>query len=212
MFVNEGWTISSGGYQGGTAAKAPSTLGQNEVAKLALTVHTTSGGLLTFRLNSELVPETGERITIYDNDGNVILNLPAPTFEYVSFQVTIPPERSTIKWFYHSGSQSSGEVWVDNIVVTPNIVDGFESGDFTALPWIVDEGWTVDGTDAFEGDFSAHFPPNESVGLNGYRNLTLEMDTLTGGVFSFAIHSDARMPYDRLGVIIDGTIFNRYQA
>ncbi len=136
MFVNEGWTIAPPGYNDATAAKAPSTLEQNEEAKLALTVQTADGGLLTFRLKSDLNSTAlNEKIVVYDND-EVILDLFAPTLGYALINVPISAGLSTIKWVYNSGNGSgSGDVLVDHIIVTP---EGEETSNPTTSPTLSD--------------------------------------------------------------------------
>lgn len=191
--------------------KAPSSLGPEETASLSLTIEAAAGAVFSMRISSQMNLQLDESLQVFNNDVMEI-KLPAPTPGYIEFKFFAAPGRSTIRWIYNSGDGGEGDVWVDNIVISPSVADGFESGDFTLYPWIVDDGWIVDETKPFDGLFSAHFPVNETnnVPWGESRNLTIPVDTLRGGKYSFATIPQIQMPYDRMGVYLDDVSVQQY--
>ena len=63
--------------------------------------------------------------------------------------------------------------------------------------------WIDDGTNPFEGGFSAHFPTDDTIALGSSRDLTITLNTLTGGTLTSLVLHDIAMPYDLFGVYVD---------
>ena len=89
-------------------------------------------------------------------------------------------------------------------------MDDFSSGDFSYLPWDADDGWDVDDSNTNIGGYSAHFSGNVEVG--GFRALSVEVSSVTGGAVSVQIHADVGMPYDQALIYIDEEVVQGYPA
>ena len=203
VFVNDGWVVSDGGYDNSDKAIKPivSNPGSGEEATLSLTVSSNAGAQVSMRFNSNIVSGStniGEYIAVYNN-GNSELMLPAETQGYELIVFVVEAGQSTIQLVYSAGESGIGNVFFDDISVSPYLEDDFDTGDFSRLPWMVSNGWVVDGTnplDGFDSVYSAHFGPLDGMSVSEYRNLTLEVDTLNGATFTFATNPYVRMPYD----------------
>lgn len=86
--------------------------------------------------------------------------------------------------------------------VTPTELDGFETGDFSALDWMSygDMEWTVTSDTAYTGDYSARSGVIED---GQYSILELAIDTVDT-TFSFACKTSSEGDYDYLRFYIDG--------
>ena len=85
------------------------------------------------------------------------LSPPDCFFRYNPFQLQVLPPLP------------AGAVYIDDVYIVPiadKFFDGFESGDFSGLDWTVagEQGWVVDGTDPFEGLYSAHIRTEDLSG------------------------------------------------
>lgn len=86
--------------------------------------------------------------------------------------------------------------------INPIFSDDFESGDFSSLEWVADDGWVVDDTDPYEGSFSARMIP-DSVGLGESRVLRLAVNPFAGGSFTFRTKPNVTAACDNFIVYLD---------
>jgi len=49
----------------------------------------------------------------------------------------------------------------------------------------------------------AHFPTDDTIALGSSRDLTITVNTLTGGTLTSLVLHDIAMPYDLFGVYVD---------
>lgn len=205
---NEGWAISEGeGVNGTAAAKTSSDLDDGESASLELLVDYAHGGHFSLSIKSSLTQESDELFQIFIND-TLKYQTAITTSEFFLWRQTFPMGKTNVTWKYSNGVGGQGNVWIDNIDMLPYVIDDFETGDFSYLPWSVQAGWVVDSSKPFSGEYSAHF--NDTVLPADVRTLSFPISTESGGVCSFRIWTDIGMPFDQLLILLDGTAIQGY--
>lgn len=79
--------------------------------------------------------------------------------------------------------------------------DGFETGDFSALPWIhQDTPWRISSIQPFSGRYCAQ---SGAIGDDGVSTLTCTLDCLAGEI-GFAVRVSSEAGYDVLHFLVDG--------
>jgi len=128
---------------------------------------------------------------ISDAAGAYILILPSGTDAAYDLLATASGLAYNLR---HVGLQ--GDQTVDFQLPLP-AADGFETGDFTTLPWVHsgDLPWTADDTRAIEGVFSAR---TGAIGHSGTTELSLDWFVQGDGPFVFRYHVDSEPAYDTL--------------
>jgi len=83
------------------------------------------------------------------------------------------------------------------------IVEDFESGDFTFLPWQMGgwQSWSVSSIDIYQGSFSAK---SGAITHNQYSELSVTLDISDTGAVSFAYRVSSEINYDYLRFLVDG--------
>lgn len=108
-----------------------------------------------------------------------------------------------------------GEVWLDDVSLqssTPSFVEGWESGDFTAHPWILsgDAEWSITDSIKYEGCYSATIASNDFEVNSGVSELSINLITEEGGILKFEILPSVAGPFDTAEVFIDETAVVTY--
>lgn len=103
-----------------------------------------------------------------------------------------------------------GEAWLDNVsllAATPSFTENWESGDFSANPWVLsgDADWLINDSDQYEGEYSATMTTSAISGNSGSSELSLDIITEQGGSLNFAVLSLLSGPFDAFNVLIDDT-------
>jgi len=103
-----------------------------------------------------------------------------------------------------------GEAWLDDVSLqssTPSFVEGWESGDFSAHPWILsgDAEWSITDSKQKEGSYSATIASSDFEGNSGISELSIELITEKGGVFKFDVLPSVAAPFDTAEVFVDET-------
>ena len=211
LFNNGGWLFAPGvGYESDNAA-TPS-ISQESPVEMSLTMNSSGGVLVTTFINSDMVLGRDELLEILNDNGDAELRLPAPTPSYFRVQFFVPSGVSTVRWIYNPGTGGEGNVWVDQISLAPVVEDGFETGDFSQIPWNADEGWVVDESNPFEGASSAHFPIDDTIPAGTDKNLTFPVDSEYGGQFTVMVNVGIAMPYDYFGIYVDDEQIREFYA
>jgi hypothetical protein len=96
--------------------------------------------------------------------------------------------------------------YVDTVsftILVGEIIEGFESADFTSLPWTMSGSadWTIVSTNPYEGSYCAR-----SGDITHYQNsqMSVTLDVATAGTISFQYKVSSEGGYDYLQFFIDG--------
>ncbi len=99
-----------------------------------------------------------------------------------------------------------------NFVVPVGLkIESFESGDFTAYPWVNTSStpWTIVNTGAFDGTYAA----KSANTANSSTSFISVVDTAsTAGVIKFAYKVSSEASYDKLKFYIDGVLKNDWSG
>ncbi|EJK63311.1 hypothetical protein THAOC_16039 [Thalassiosira oceanica] len=103
----------------------------------------------------------------------------------------------------------AGAVYIDDVYIVPiadKFFDGFESGDFSALDWTIagEQGWVVDGTDPFEGLYSAHIQTEDLSGTQAESSLDLSVELADSAFIQFYFLAPVQMPFESFNLWVDG--------
>ena len=118
---------------------------------------------------------------------------------------------STVDWYIDSlinmyDLYQLSQSWLQPRVATdyPKFEDDFETGDFSALPWVHGGSapWRIDPDTVYEGDFAAR-----SGELSGVQSSSLELTLDTTGYnrLTFYIKVSSREGFDKLTFYLDGS-------
>ncbi len=88
--------------------------------------------------------------------------------------------------------------------------DGFEAGDFSALPWLSSGRvpWAVQSSEVQAGSFAAR---SGEIG-NGQRSSLLLTDVFRGGAASFGVRVSSEPTWDKLEFFLNGASLNRWSG
>jgi len=96
-----------------------------------------------------------------------------------------------------------GEAWLDNVKLlrtTPSFTENWDSGDFSANPWVLsgDGNWRFTDEGKFEGEYSATMASDEIELGSGIADLSIGIDLLTGngGILTCEVLPFLQSPYD----------------
>ncbi len=91
------------------------------------------------------------------------------------------------------------------------LVENFESGDLTRLPWEPggDLTWTVSGISPYEGSFSAE---SGDIGDGGFSWLALTLNVIRTGPLSFDYRVSSELDQDFLRLNIDGETYGEWSG
>jgi subtilisin family serine protease len=135
-------------------------------------------------------------------DGSYELFLPdLSTYDVRAFKSGLAPGDETVVM---NGDQ------VQDFDLPEVAFDGFETGDFSSLPWTFSgfAPWTIDTANPFEGTYSAK---SGSVGSNLHSTLRVAVDLASAGFVTFAYRVDAATG-DFLHFYIDGITQASYEG
>ena len=110
-----------------------------------------------------------------------------------------------------------GGAWLDNVSLlpsTPSFVEAWESGDFTANPWILsgDGNWSIIDSVQYEGANSATIAFSDIEASTGISQLSIDIITEQGGVLKFQVLPSVSGPFDVSNVRIDDIIVTTYST
>jgi len=108
-----------------------------------------------------------------------------------------------------------GAVFVDDVPVFPfedTFFVGFESGDFTGLDWEFggdyftgldwefggNEVWAADGTNLYEGVYSAHARTEDISASGGYAQLDLPTTIASASIIEYSYFAPVAYPFETL--------------
>lgn len=128
--------------------------------------------------------------------------VPDPYYQFDHFETsqgvfTKNPLALTIK-----GATTVSAVFADR-----KFTDGFETGDFSTLPWI-SKGWEVESKISSRGQFAAGTLPIADRQTN---SLTVMVDLL-GGIGNFEYRVSTETNYDRLDFFVNGELRNTWSG
>lgn len=101
-----------------------------------------------------------------------------------------------------------GEAWLDNVRLLPStssFTENWDSGDFSANPWILsgDGNWTITDTQKFEGEYSATVAAADIEASTGMSDLSIDLITEKGGTLTCEVLPSLQSPFDLFQILID---------
>jgi Zn-dependent metalloprotease len=104
-----------------------------------------------------------------------------------------------------------GEEMIYDAPQSPEITDGFEAGNFSALPWVLtgNANWTIVSTGTYEGTYSAK---SGTITHNQASTLEVAIDTADANTISFARKVSSESSCDYLMFYIDGVEKNKWSG
>ena len=120
---------------------------------------------------------------------------PLVFFRYNPFQLQVLPPLP------------AGAVYIDDVYILPSVFfDGFETGDFSAHDWTVtgEQGWAVDGSDPFEGLYSAHIQTEDLPDSQAESSLDLSVVLADFGFIQFYFLAPVQMPFESFNLWVNG--------
>jgi M6 family metalloprotease-like protein len=109
--------------------------------------------------------------------------------------------------------QQLGISWLGPKMIygSPEIKDGFETGNFSALPWVLtgNANWTIVSTGTYEGAYSAK---SGAITDSQAANLEVTIDTADANSISFARKVSSESGWDYLMFYIDGVLKNSWSG
>ncbi|HHV37752.1 MAG TPA: T9SS type A sorting domain-containing protein [Candidatus Cloacimonetes bacterium] len=168
------------------------TLNATNVGHLAV-----SGGTLKLILNSDhaSLPVSNFTVPGMNINGNIPLSFDmhisenAPEGEIIALGIAL----------------DMGSQMINHNLLIPigHVMEGFESGDFSAFPWINDNmrPWTIDSTESYNGSYSAKSGQTTN---NNSSTLIITANVSADGEISFARKVSSEANYDELIFSIDG--------
>jgi len=102
-----------------------------------------------------------------------------------------------------------GEAWLDNVKLlgsTPSFTENWDSGDFSANPWILsgDANWVITDEEKFQGEYSATIASDDIEANSGISDLSIDLITEKGGNLKWELLPSLQSTFDLFQVIIDG--------
>mmetsp|Transcript_284 Transcript_284/g.590 ORF Transcript_284/g.590 Transcript_284/m.590 type:complete len:977 (-) Transcript_284:75-3005(-) len=102
-----------------------------------------------------------------------------------------------------------GEAWLDNVKLlgsTPSFTENWDSGDFSANPWILsgDANWVITDKEKFQGEYSATIASDDIEANSGISDLSIDLITEKGGNLKWELLPSLQSTFDLFQVIIDG--------
>ena len=109
----------------------------------------------------------------------------------------------------------TGEAWLDTVQLlpaTPSFTEIWESGDFTANPWILsgDGDWSITDSVQFEGANSATIASTDIEATSGIADLSIDIITERGGTLEFQVLPSVAGPFEIANVLIDDIVVLTY--
>jgi hypothetical protein len=171
-----------------------------------------SGGGKATNLIAEFA-STDPYITV--NQGSDTLELAGPhsTSEFV-FNITVSastPYRH-IAYFTIEIQCDQGVTLNDSLfLVVGEIIENFETGDFTSFPWEFagHQPWSITESQVFEGDYSAR---SGVINDSQISSLILEADVLSNSEIAFYSKVSSEVNYDFLFFYVDGVEQSRWSG
>jgi hypothetical protein len=101
-----------------------------------------------------------------------------------------------------------GEAWLDNVKLlgsTPSFTENWDSGDFSANPWMLsgDSNWTITDTVKFEGEYSATIASADIEAPSGTSDLSIDLITEKGGTLTCELLPSLQSTFDLFQILID---------
>ena len=102
----------------------------------------------------------------------------------------------------------TGEAWIDNVQLlpsTPSFTEDFESGTFTAHPWVLsgDGEWKITDLEKNDGVLSATMATAAIEENSGVGELSMDIITERGGTLEFQILHSVADPFEVANVLLD---------
>jgi hypothetical protein len=134
------------------------------------------------------------------NNTNAVFEISADASIPIGTSITF--ELSLVSGSYNYSTSFSKSIGI--------IVEDFESGDFSALPWEFAGSldWTI-SVGAYEGTYCAK---SGSIDNNSTTNMVLEIDVLSDGEISFYRTVSSEANYDYLRFYIDGNQLDQWSG
>ncbi|MBT3756459.1 MAG: T9SS type A sorting domain-containing protein, partial [Candidatus Cloacimonetes bacterium] len=134
------------------------------------------------------------------NNTNAVFEISADASIPIGTSITF--ELSLVSGSYNYSTSFSKSIGI--------IVENFESGDFSALPWEFTGSldWTI-SVGAYEGTYCAK---SGSIENNSTTNMVLEIDVLSDGEISFYRTVSSEANYDYLRFYIDGNQLDQWSG
>ena len=191
-------------------------LSAGETANLDLYI-ANEGGASASNLNLEVV--TLNPIITFDNNSGTINMLDSDSDDHVTLQVTVSDDALdgylglfTVQITGDNGISLSDEF----IVMVGEILEGFESGNFSEYEWehSGNQDWVITDNQTYEGDFSAR---SGDIGGNQTSTLEVTLNALMDGTVGFykkvSCENDPNNDnYDYMSFSIDGNEQQRWDG
>ena len=102
-----------------------------------------------------------------------------------------------------------GEAWLDNVKLlgsTSSFTENWDSGDFSAHPWILsgDGNWTITDMEKFEGEYSATIASTDIEANSGTSDLSIDLITESGGTLTCEVLPSLQSTFGIFQILIDG--------
>ncbi len=186
-----------------------------ETAYLNLYV-TNEGGASASNLNIEVV--TVNPIITFNNNSGTITQIDSDSEDYIALEVTVSDEATNgyLGLFTVEITGDNGIDFNDSfIVMVGEILEGFETGDFSGYEWehSGNADWYITGSQTYDGSYSAR-----SGNINGNQTSTLEvtlnvlMDGMVGFYKKVSCENDADNNFDFMFFAIDGAEQQRWDG
>mmetsp|Transcript_28264 Transcript_28264/g.40380 ORF Transcript_28264/g.40380 Transcript_28264/m.40380 type:complete len:962 (+) Transcript_28264:70-2955(+) len=101
-----------------------------------------------------------------------------------------------------------GEAWLDNVKLlgsTPSFTEIWDSGDFSANPWILsgDGNWSITDSEKVEGEYSATIAAADIEASSGTADLSIDLITEKGGTLTGERLLSLQSTFDLFQILID---------
>ena len=111
----------------------------------------------------------------------------------------------------------TGEAFIDNVQLisaTPSFTEIFDSGDFTANPWILsgDGEWSITDAVVSEGANSATISSIDIAENEGVADLSIDIITERGGKLSYEVLPSVSSPFEIANVLLDDIAVMTYSS
>jgi hypothetical protein len=91
---------------------------------------------------------------------------------------------------------------------TPSFTENWDSGDFSANPWVLsgDGNWRFTNEVKYEGEYSATMASDEIELDSGIADLSIDLLTGNGGILTCEVLPFLQSPYDLFRKLIDNIV------
>ena len=101
---------------------------------MSLAIYSIDDVYLSMYTNTDMNFDKNEYLEIFNNDMvQLRLSTSTPDYTHLDFLSQLDGPQS-------DGATTRRNAWVNEIGITPRLLDGFESGDFSRFPWVIGDG------------------------------------------------------------------------